>query len=418
MLLAALSCLIPAQVQSPALVKVFTFRSGYGEMRKRVVIGTQQGGIYGLEPDTKRKTFDLPPLVNQPVTAVEEGYDGHYVWAVAGSSDVYHLRNGTTESISTGLTTPVMRLDNWGDLLVVQGQNEARFLDIRGNRNFAPTDVFPRNRHPELDIPTAISQGPCLFSWDRGLGTVISVARMGQLQTPKEENGTLDLSYVRAWRMNARRQVQFLGGYFAPLAPFGDSNGFNEVKIGSRTYSGPVGLSRLSNFAITKEGVVAVTKSQIRALPFQKKNWDVDDPIQLPVAANYPSSVSGSGNSVWYADCKRIFQYTVDSGSLSVFIRKKAGDIRSVAGDETGVWVVTDTSVDRLSPSDPGSVRELGYLQLEVQGEGPLFGKDRRQLKKVLESPFPAPTDDPVWAAIRRTGIKPSANLQPLPLAT
>jgi hypothetical protein len=56
---------------------------------------------------------------------------------------------------------------------------------------------------------------------------------MGQLQTPSETNGTQDLSYVRAWRVNARRQVQFLGGYFAPLVPFGDSNGFNEIKIGT-----------------------------------------------------------------------------------------------------------------------------------------------------------------------------------------
>ena len=173
-----------------------------------------------------------------------------------------------------------------------------------------------------------------------------------------------------------------------------------------------MGLSRLNNFAITKEGVVAVTKSQIRALPFQKRNWDVDDPIQLPIEANYPSSVSGSGNSVWYADGKRIFQYAVDSGSLSVFIRKKSGEIRSVAGDETGVWIVTDTSVDRLSASDPDSVRDLGYLQLEVQGVGPVFGKDRRQLKKVLESPLPIGTEDPVWAAIKRSGIKPPANLK------
>ena len=166
-------------------------------------------GIYGLDPDTKRQTFNLSPLVNAPVTAIVEGSDGLYVWSVAGSSDIYRLYNGATVSVTTGLTTPVMRLDNWGDLLVVQGQNEVRFLDIRGNRNFSPKDVFARDRRPEFDIPTAISQGPCLFSWDRGLGTVIRVARMGQLQTPSEPNGTQDLSYVRAWRVNARRQVHF-----------------------------------------------------------------------------------------------------------------------------------------------------------------------------------------------------------------
>jgi hypothetical protein len=119
MFLAAFSCLIAAQVQSPALVKVFSFGSSRTGIRKRVVIGTQQGGIYGLDPDTKRQTFNLSPLVNAPVTAIAEGYDGLYVWSVAGSSDIYRLNNGATESVTTGLTTPVMRLDNWGDLLVV-----------------------------------------------------------------------------------------------------------------------------------------------------------------------------------------------------------------------------------------------------------------------------------------------------------
>ena len=79
----------------------------------------------------------------------------------------------------------------------------------------------------------------------------------------------------------------------------------------------------------------------------------------------------------------------MDSSDLSVFLKRRPGRIRSIAGDETGVWIATDSQVQRLTPADAGSVKSLGYLQMEIRGEGPRFGRDQQNLKRTLESPLP-----------------------------
>jgi hypothetical protein len=389
MIFAFAACLLSPSDDAPSIVRAFTFRSGRNELNRRIVVGRQDGGIYGLGPTGSGRAFDLPGLVNAPVTAIEEGFDGHYVWSVAGSSNIFHFSGGTTAAIETGLTTPVVRIDPWGELVAVQGQGEVRFLNIRDGKRFGPSEIFDRNNETYKDIVTAIAAGPCIFAWRNGRGTVVSVARVGKYLSPKEPDGTLDMSYVRAWRVDARKRSTWLGGLFLPLVPFDDAPGKNRIQIGSRVYEAPVGASSLSNLAVTSEGVVAVTHDMLRAIPFEEKNWELDEPVSLPIPASYPSGVSGAGNLVWYTDGERIFQYSVDSSDLSVFLKRRPGRIRSIAGDETGVWIATDSQVQRLTPADAGSVKSLGYLQMEIRGEGPRFGRDQQSLKRTLESPLP-----------------------------
>lgn len=349
-------------------------------------MGTQEGGIIGLDPDTLKVRWSLEGLVNAPVVAVEEGYDGHYVWAVQGSPNLFHLSGGGTTTIETGLQSPVQRMDRWQNYLVVQSDDGVRFIDVAKNRVLPPEQVLQRSKNSEQDVIRALATGPAMFRWDNRQGMIISVSRYGQFDNPKEEGGTRDKAYVRAWRVDQRNRTTFLGGYFSALTPFADAPGSNRIAFGEQVHEGPKGQSALANFAISREGLVVVTKQQLRVIPFARRNWMPSDPIPLPVPVDYAPNVTGNGNVLWFGDDRRLFLYQVDSDALSVYVRRRSGTIRSLVGDETGVWVATDSGVERIvnGESNPG---KGAYVQLELRGRQPVVSGDQRRLQAVLTRP-------------------------------
>jgi hypothetical protein len=348
----------------------------------RLLVGTAQGTVEGFDTITGSHAYTLHGETGSVRDIVS--VNGRVWWVNQGSRVLNAVDNALAPArfdlSGNGLSSEIVRLTQWRGMVVAHTATSLRFIDARTGSVIMPAQVLPKA------IAEVVAQGNVLTEWSGDRGMLFVVRRFGSHAKPPEEGGVRDIAMISGWSCDIAGRYRLLGHYTCAITPFTDAPGPNvRIDIGERRIENPFGSALLGNLKIGPEGVIALTKNQTLVVPFAKKNWSTTWK-PLPIEPRYPQTVSFSSSNVWWWSDGRLVQANLEDGSCDVYTpRVRANEVRSIAADGEGAWVLTSAGVFQIKAEDAESLQRARFVHHELNGN-PTLGFEQTRLAKLLAS--------------------------------
>ncbi len=317
----------------PAAATAFQVSDG------NLLVGTTDGGVALYEAETGKRLLSIAGDGNGPTKDIRL-IEGHPWWCQEGDPIVHTLNSDlrTVSNVNVGIDA-VDRLCAWKDKVVACSAKGFRFIDAATHRVLRTADVLPK------DIADQTTQGTVATSWSNGHGILTLIRRYGKRKDAKQDE-IADIALVNAWSDD----YKLLGGYTCSIVPFKDVDGPDvRIRIGSTLHESPAGQPQLGNLAVSSDGLVALGKSEILAVPFSKQDWEAQH-VSVPLDPAYSQSLFQTESTVWWTDGAKLYRSSLEDGATDVFIQKtrQPVTIMSIRGDSNGTWALCDGGILRV----------------------------------------------------------------------
>lgn len=258
--------------------------------------------------------------------------------------------------LSTGQHDKPVRLGKWNKVVTIHTPTGTCYVDSKSLKVLSPTAVIPQAVHQ------VAQQGMVVCDWNNGRGMFVAIRRYGS-RNETAEGAIRDIVQLSAWRVQGSGSFEYLGAYIRSLVPIQERPG-PEIQIDEarKQIRLPYGSGPLGNIKIGPEGIIALDADGIMLVPFTKKSW-LPDEVETPVRPGYAQSLAYFGSNAWWIDGDKVQCANLEDGSVDTYLAPHGTQIKSVAPDDDGAWIVTSMGVKRIIAGEEGQNGFDGFMR-------------------------------------------------------